>query len=169
MTQEAIFQDLEAQFAVDNRCLEFRRQLALCTRLRLTVANQEFRLAAPILGGEFVVGFDGQINAWMCFGKSKLSQLRFEIDEDSQLPRLRKRTGSFENFVSEMNPPFAAEFKPSGSPSFAAALTGAEGGLAFYLTSADSNPLSAIALASLDWLAILEAQDAQELSDWRNR
>jgi hypothetical protein len=105
----------------------------------------------------------------MCFDKSKLSRLRFEVDEDQQLPKLRKRTGAFENFVSEMNPPFAAEFKPSGLPSFAAALTGAEGGLAFYRTSGDWKPLSAIALASLDWLAILEAQDAQELSDWRNR
>ena len=169
MTQEAIFQDLEAQFASDNRCFEIRRQLALCTSLQLTVANQEFQLAAPILGSDFVVGFDGQRSAWMCFDKSKLSRLRFEVDEDQQLPKLRKRTGAFENFVSEMNPPFAAEFKPSGSPGFAAALTGAEGGLAFYRTSGDWKPLSAIALASLDWLAILEAQDAQELSDWRNR
>ena len=169
MTQEAFFEDLEAQFSSDNRCLETRRQLALCTSLRLTVANQEFRLAAPILGSDFVVGFDGQRNAWMCFGTSKVSHLRFEIDEDPQLPRLRKRTCAFENFVSEMNPPFAAEFKPSGLPSFAAALIGAEGGLAFYRASSNSRPLSAIALASLDWLAILEAQDAQELSDWRNR
>jgi hypothetical protein len=169
MTQEAFFQDLEAQFARDNRCFETRRQLALCTRLRLTVANQEFRLAAPILGNDFVVGFDGQQSAWMCFGKSKLSQLRFEIDEDPQLPKLRKRTGTFENFIAELNPPFAAEFKPSGLPSFAGALTGADGDLAFYRTSSNSRPLSAIALASLDWLAILEAQDAQELSDWRNR
>jgi hypothetical protein len=169
MTQEAIFQDLEAQFASENRCFEIRRQLALCTRLRLAVASQEFRLAAPILGSDFVVGFDGQRSAWMCFGKSKLSRLRFEVDEDPQLPKLRKRTGAFENFIAEMNPPFAVELKPSGSPSFAAALTGAEAGLAFYRPSSNSKPLSAIALASLDWLAILEAQDAQELSDWRNR
>lgn len=169
MTQEAFFQDLEAQFEIDKRCLETRRRLALCTRLRLTVANQEFRLAAPILGSDFVVGFDGQRSAWMCFGKSKFSFLRFEVDEDPQLPRLRKRAATFENFIGEMNPPFAAEFKPSGLPSFAAALTGAEDGLAFYRASDNSKSLSAIALASLDWLAILEAQDAQELSEWRNR
>ena len=169
MTQEALFQDLEAQFASDNRCFETRRQLALCTSLQLTVANLEFQLAAPILGSDFVVGFDGQRSAWMCFGKSKLSRLRFEVDEDPQLPKLRKRTGAFENFIAEMNPPFAVELKPSGSPSFAAALTGAEAGLAFYRPSSNSKPLSAIPLASLDWLAILEAQDPQELSDWRNR
>ena len=169
MTQEAFFQDLEAQFAGDSRCFETRRQLALCNRMRITVANQEFRLVAPILGSDFVVGFDTQRSAWMCFGKSKFSFLRFEIDQDEQLPRLRKRTATFENFIGEMNPPFAVEFKSSGVSGFAAALTGAEDGLAFYRTSGDSKPLSAIALASLDWLAIVEAQDAQELSEWRNR
>lgn len=169
MNPETFFEELESQFVDDNRCHKLGKHIAGCNRLSLRIASAEFSLVAPILGHDFVVGFCETRAAWMCLGKNKLSLLRFETDADSQLPKLRIRTTSFSDFLGEMAPPFAAEFKPTGETSFVAAVTGADPGLVYFKLSGLHQPLSAVGLENLDWLLLIESQDSVALEDWRDR
>jgi hypothetical protein len=169
MNPETFFEELESQFAVDNRCHGLRKHFAKCNRLSLRVSDAEFSLVAPILGHDFVVGLCEKRAAWMCLGKTKASLLRFFTDADSQLPKLRIRTTSFSDFINEMNPPFAAEIKPTGEPSFVAAVTGADHGLVYLKLPGLHQPLSALGLENLDWLMLAESKDSAALEDWRDR
>jgi hypothetical protein len=169
MNPEAFFEELESQFVVDSHCHGLRKHFAGCNRLWFRVSGTEFSLVAPILGHDFVVGFCETRAAWMCLGKSKVSLLRFVADADSQLPKLRIRTTSFSDFINEMNPPFAAEIKPTGEPSFVAAVTGADHGLVYFKQLGLRQQLSALGLENLDWLMFAESQDSAALEAWRDR
>lgn len=169
MNSETFFEELESQLLEDRRCLEWQKHIASSNRLSLRVAGVEFSLVAPILGRDFVVGFCERRTAWMCFGKHKVSLLRFVADADSQLPKLRIRSSSLIEFVGEMKPPFAAELKPTGEPAFITAITAAEQGFIYFKPPGQHEPLSALGLKILDWLIIIESPDANALSEWRNR
>jgi hypothetical protein len=169
MNPETFFEELESQFVDTNHCHKLRKHFAGCNRLSLRVAGNEFSLVAPILGHDFVVGFCEKRAAWMCLGKNKVSLLRFVTDVDSQLPKIRIRTNSFSDFIVELKPPFAAEIKPSGEPSFVAALTGADHGLVYFKLPGLNQPNSAMGLENLDWLMLVESQDSSALEEWRDR
>lgn len=169
MNSETFFEELESQFFEDKSCLELPKHFARCNRLSLRVAGNEFSLAAPILGRDFIVGFCETRAAWMCFGKDKVSMLRFVADADSQLPKLRIRSSSLNEFVAELKPPFAGEIKPTGEPTFVAAVTAADHGLVFFKLPGLHQPLSALGLEALDWLMLVESQDATALSEWQRR
>lgn len=169
MNPETLFEELESQFFDHNRCHELRKYVASCNRLSLRVAGNEFSLVAPILGSDFVVGFCEKRASWMCFGKNKVTLVRFVSDADSQLPKLRNRTSSFSDFIDEMKPPFAAELKPAGEPSFVAAVTAADHGLVYFKLPGLHEPLSALGLEVLDWLMLLESKDSSALEEWRDR
>jgi hypothetical protein len=169
MNPETFFEELESQFVDDNRCHGLRKHFAGCNRLWFRVSGTEFSLVAPILGHDFVVGFCEKRAAWMCLGKTKVSLLRLVADADSQLPKLRIRTTSFIDFINEMNPPFAAEIKPTGEPSFVAAVIGAYCGLVYFKLPGLHQPLSALGLETLDWMMLTESQDSSALEAWRDR
>jgi hypothetical protein len=169
MNPETFFEELESQFVDDNLCQGLRKLIAGCNRLSLRVCATEFSLVAPILGHDFVVGFCEKRAAWMCLCKNKVSLVRFVADADSQLPKIRIRTSSFSDFISELKPPFAAEIKPSGEPSFVVALTGADHGLVYFKPPGIHQPHSAVGLEALDWLMLVESQDSSALEEWRDR
>jgi hypothetical protein len=169
MTQEAFFEELEQQFVAENPCSELKQQLSRCTTLHLLVGNRSFQLLAPILGADFVVGFDVQTGAWMCFAKSRLLIMRFARDAEAHMPKLRIRATCLEQFLQELSLPTAAEFKPIGQPGFSAALIRVESDLAFFREPDKLASISAVSISSLEWLAIFESSDARELSDWRER
>lgn len=149
------------------RCLEVRRTLAATTKLRIEIAGEQHELVAPILGENFVVGFSKSRDTWMCFRKPKV--MRFEIDADARLPRLRRRTSKFEQIISEMNPPFAVELKLSAEQSFATVLTSVDDGFVYCRAVSSPGAVIAYGLESLDWLAIVSNRDADSLSGWRRR
>ena len=77
-----------------------------------------------------------------------------------------------EDFISEMNPAFAAKFKPVGQPCFDAVLVAIENSLAYFKrpnVRSDEPEVTAIALAALDWLGIVEAKDSTDVTQWRSR
>ena len=169
MNPETFFEELESQFVDTNHSLKLRKNLAGCNRLSLRVCGTDFSLVAPILGHDFVVGFCEERAAWMCLGKNKVSLVCFVDDADSQLPKLRIRTSSFSDFIIEMKPPFTAELKPAGEPSFVAAVTGADHGLIYFKLPGLNQPHSAVGLEALDWLMLVESQDSSALEEWRDR
>jgi hypothetical protein len=169
MNPETFFEELESQFVVDNHCHGLRKHLAGCNGLWCRISGTEFSLVAPILGHDFVVGFCEKRAAWMCLCKTKASLIRFVADADLQLPKLRIRTTSFSDFIVELKPPFAAEIKPTGEPSFVAAVTGADHGLVYFKLPGMHQPLSALGLENLDWLMLAESKDSAALEDWRDR
>lgn len=169
MNPETFFEELESQFVDDNLCHGLRKHIAGCNRLSIRVCGTESSLVAPILGHDFVVGFCEKRAAWMCLGKNKVSLLRFNADAGSQLPKLRIRTTLFSDFIVELKPPFAAEIKPSGDPSFVAAVTGADHGLIYFKLPGLNQPHSAVGLEALDWLMLVESQDSSALEEWRDR
>ena len=169
MNPETFFEELESQFVDDNFCHGLHKHIAGCNRLSLRACGTEFSFVAPILGHDFVVGFCEKRAAWTCLGKNKVSLVHFATDADSQLPKLRIRTTSFSEFIVEMKPPFAAEIKPTGEPSFVAAVTGAEHGLVYCKLPGLHQPLSALGIENLDWLMLVESQDSASLEEWRNR
>ena len=169
MNPETFFEEFESQFVDDNRCHVLRKYFASCNRLSLRVCGNEFSLVAPILGSDFLVGFCEKRASWMCLGKNKVTLVRFVADADSQLPKLRIRTTSFSDFINELKPPFAAELKPAGEPSFVAAVTAADRGLVYFKLPGLHEPLSALGLEVLDWLMLLESQDSSALEEWRDR
>lgn len=169
MNPETFFEELESQFVGDNKCHALRKHIAKCNRLLLRFSDGEFSLVAPILGHDFVVGFCEKRATWMCLGKTKASPLRFVIDADSQLPKLRIRTTSFSDFIVELKPPFAAEIKPTGEPSFVAAVIAADHGLVYFKLPGLHQQISASGLENLDWMMLAESQDSAALEDWRDR
>ncbi len=169
MNPETFFEELESQFVESNRCLELQKHIAGCNRIVLRISGSEFSLVAPILGGDFVVGFCEKRAAWMCTGKQKISLMRLFEVADAQLPRLRNRTSSLSVFIGELQPPFAAELKPSGEPAFTAVVTAAEQGLVYFKRPGLHEPHSAIGLESLEWLVLIESHDSTALAEWRDR
>ncbi len=169
MNPETFFEELESQFVENNRCLEPQKHIAGCNRILLRISGSEFSLVAPILGGDFVVGFCEKRAAWMCIGKQKLSLMRLVEVADAQLPRLRTRTSSLDDFIVELQPPFAAELKPSGEPAFTAVVTAAELGLVYFKRPGLHEPHSAIGLERLEWLVLIESHDSTALAEWRDR
>lgn len=172
MNLDTLFEDLESQLVDVNHCREKQAILAKCNRVHLQIEGEDLRLIAPILGADFVAGFHERRAAWMCIGMPKASVMSFSIDEKSKMPRLRKRSVKFENFIAELHPPFSAQFKPSGRDSFAGVLVATENSTV-YLTetsrAAAAKAVTAIDLAALDWLAVLEDKDSKDVGDWRGR
>jgi hypothetical protein len=172
MNLETLFEDLEAQLVEVNHCFETQNRLAKCNRLRLQVDAEDLVLIAPILGSDFVAGFHERRGAWMCVGLPKASVLNFSIEEKSKLPKLRRRAVKFENFITEMNPPFSAQFKPTGRAGFAGVLVAIENSMVYFTetrAAATSKAVTAIDLSALDWLAALEDKDSADVSEWRDR
>ncbi len=180
MNLETIFEDLESQLVEVNHCFETQARLAKCNRLRLQVDEEEMVLIAPILGSDFVAGYHERRSAWMCVGLPKAGVLKFSIDEKSKLPKLRRRTVKLEDFIAEMNPPFSAQFKPTGKAGFAGVLVAVENSLVYFTATGNgtalkpglkpgSKSVTAIDLAALDWLAALEDKDSADVNEWRGR
>jgi hypothetical protein len=176
MNFETLFEDLESQLVEVNHCFETQARLAKCNQLRLQVDSEEMVLIAPILGSDFVAGFHERRGAWMCVGLPKAGVLKFSIDEKSRMPKLRRRSVKFEDFIEEMNPPFSAQFKPTGKAGFAGVLIAVENALVYFTPTGDatglksvSKSVTAIDLAALDWLAALEDKDLADVTEWRDR
>ena len=172
MNLDTLFEDLESQLVDVNHCLEKQARLAKCNRLQLQLDGEDLVLIAPILGSDFVAGFHERRAAWMCVGLPKASVMNFSVDENSRMPKLRRRKVKLENFIAEMHPPFSAQFKPSGRASFAGVLVAAENAMIYFTAPGKVGNLievAAIDLAALDWLAVLEDRDSADVSDWRGR
>ena len=172
MNLDALFEDLESQFVEPNHCFEMQARLAKSNLLTMRIDGEELPLIAPILGEDFVAGYHEQRAAWICVGIPKAAEMKFSIDRDSRLPKLRRRAVKLEEFISEMNPAFAAKFKPVGQPCFDAVLVAIEDSLAYFKrpnVRSGEPEVTAIALAALDWLGIVEAKDLTDVTQWRSR
>jgi hypothetical protein len=172
MNLDALFEDLESQFLEPNHCFEMQTLLAKRNRLTFRIDDEELVLIAPILGSDFVAGFHERRAAWICAGLPKASVLKFAIDRDSRLPKLRRRAVKLEDFVGEMNPPFAAQFKPTGQSCFDAVLIAIENSIAYFKLPSPQggqSEMTAIAISALDWLGIVEAKDSADVNQWRSR
>lgn len=169
MNNEALFEELESQFTQNQGCQRSNLLLANSNRIVIRTAGVEVSLVAAILGEDFVVGLCEKRASWMCFGKQRISLLRFEEVADSQLPKLRFRSTTFCDFILELKPPFFAEIKVVGEVSFVAAVTGAEQGLVFFKLPGLHEPQSAVGRDQIDWLLAIEPQDSVALEEWSNR
>ena len=108
----------------------------------------------------------------MCVGLPKAGVLKFSIDEKSKMPKLRRRSVKFEDFIAEMNPPFSAQFKPTGKSGFDGVLLAVENSMVYFTALGDgagSKSVTAIDLAALDWFAALEDKDSADVTEWRGR
>lgn len=172
MNFETLFEDLESQLVEVNHCFETQTRLAKCNQLRIQFDAEELVLIAPILGSDFVAGFHERRGAWMCVGLPKAGVLKFSIDEKSKMPKLRRRSVKFEDFIAEMNPPFSAQFKPTGKSGFDGVLLAVENSMVYFTALGDgagSKSVTAIDLAALDWFAALEDKDSADVTEWRGR
>ena len=176
MNFETLIEDLESQLVEVNHCFETQARMAKCNQLRFQLDSEEMVLIAPILGSDFVAGFHERRGAWMCVGLPKAGVLKFSIDEKSKMPKLRRRSVKFEDFIEEMNPPFSAHFKPTGKAGFAGVLVAVENSMVYFTPAGDgtalksvSKSVTAIDLAALDWFAALEDKDSADVTEWRGR
>ena len=172
MNFETIFEDLESQLVEVNHCFETQARMAKCNQLRIQFDAEELVLIAPILGSDFVAGFHERRGAWMCVGLPNAGVLKFSIDEKSKMPKLRRRTVKLEDFIAEMNPPFSAQFKPTGKAGFAGVLVAVENSMVYFTAAGDGTRLksvTAIDLTALDWFAALEDKDSADVTEWRGR
>ena len=75
--------------------------------------------------------------------------------------------------MAEMNMPYAVDLKPTGLPEFSAVLTAVDEHFVYFKTMSvstlSSREVQAAALASLEWVAIVEAKDSSDVSEWRKR
>ena len=92
MNLETLFDDLEAQLSrkEDLRITSFQT-LTDARRVRLHFGGeQQFSLVAPILGEDFVAGFDEKTANWMCAAQTQVARIDFDPADDPELPKLRK-------------------------------------------------------------------------------
>lgn len=173
MNLDALFEDLESQLSDVTQCFENQKQMANCNRFVLQFESQNMSLIAPIIGKDFVAGYHAQRGAWICVALSKVSVLKFAIEPDARLPRLRRRTAKLEQFLAEMTLPYAVELKPTGQSEFAAVLTAVDDQFVYFklsgMTSVNVSDVHAAALSSLDWVAIVDAKDSSDVASWRKR
>ena len=139
---------------------------------RLTIAasdQTQFSLVAPILATDFISGLDEQTADWLCIQKSKISEVRFNVDTSSgaDLPTLRARDLKLEQFLSQMPMPISVAIKTSSPALRQVAIIAVSEGLLFLRDR--SEQVTAIGLHSVEFLRIIETADKNELQDWLGR
>lgn len=169
MTLEALFEDLEAGF--ERNCPVTASQITTAAN-RLTIAasdQTQFSLVAPILATDFIAGLDEQTADWLCIQKSKIAEVRFNVDTSSgaDLPTLRARDLKLEQLLSQMPMPISVAIKTSSPALRQVAIIAVSEGLLFLRDR--SEQVTAIGLHSVEFLRIIETADKNELQDWLGR
>ena len=170
MNLETLFDDLEAQMApkTDSRITNLQT-LAEVRRVRLRFSSEEqFSLVAPILGDDFVAGFDEQTANWMCAAQTKVARIDFEHDDDPDLPKLRRQSATLVEFLNAMPLPAAAFIGMSDGRSQGVVLLEATAKLLF-VQPALGAIATAHSLAALRFICLIEVTDRNELQEWSSR
>lgn len=165
MNLDAIMDDLEAQLrAESNEMLIGPLGLEKVNKVVVQqVAELSFNLVAPILGLDFVSGFDEISSNWLLVHSAQVAELRFETVPDPELPTLRRRAIRFADFITELERPVAIQYQMPDRRIHSATLTHLEGELLF------TDGLRAIGIRAPLNLRLLEVTDKNELQEWRTR
>jgi hypothetical protein len=165
MNLEAIMDDIDAQLRLENA--EPDRERNVIDEIRRVMVRQSreqvFSLVAPILGHDFVSGFDESTANWLCLQSFQIEDLRFESEADMTLPKLRRRSICLADFLQELPKPTAIQLQLADLRVVNTAFTHVEGEFLFVGNS------RAISLRSLLSLRLLESTDLNELQEWRDR
>jgi hypothetical protein len=169
MNLETIFEDLEAQLKADAPIdLSNAVSTERARRLRVELTDHSIHhLVAPILGCDFVAGFDEYSANWFFANFSCLSEIRFDASDDLELPILRKQEITFEKFLKSVKLPMAVQIKTRGSAVKALAVLAIKDSLMF--ARGPSGSTMAHSLHAVEFIQIIESSDRNELQEWSNR
>lgn len=170
MNLETLFDDLEAQLSrkEDLRITSFQT-LTDARRVRLHIGGeQQFSLVAPILGEDFVAGFDEKTANWMCAAQTQVARIDFDPADDPELPKLRRQSATLAEFLNAMPLPAAASIGLTDGRSQSVVLLEATAKLLF-VTPASGSKAVAYSLDALRFICLIEASDRIELQEWSAR
>lgn len=165
MNLDAILDDLEAQLRAES-LEEGGVPLRLDETTRVVVrqaAELSFSLVAPILGQDFVSGFDEATASWLIIHTPQTVDLVFEKAPDPDLPKLRRRSIRLADFLLQLELPAAIQFQTTDRQVHSATLIHVEGELLFI------DRARAIGMRTPLNLRLLELTDKNELQEWRAR
>jgi hypothetical protein len=169
MNLETIFDDLEAHLKAD-RTIDTSHAVSTeqARRLRVELTDSSIHhLVAPILGCDFLAGLDEYSANWFCVNFSCLSEIRFDVSGDLELPTLRKQEITFEKFLKAMKLPMAVQIKTRGSATHGVAIIAIRNSLMF--ARGPSGSTIAHSLHAVEFIEIIEYSDRNELKEWSNR
>lgn len=165
MNLEAIMDDIDAQLRLEN-AVPNRELLVLAEARRVLVRQnreQLHSLVAPIIGQDFVSGFDEATANWLCLHSSQIEDLQFDNSSNLTLPKLRQRSICLSDFLHELPKPVAVQLQLADLRVVNSAISLVEGEFLFL------GDARAIPFRSLLSLRLLEATDINELQEWRDR
>jgi hypothetical protein len=170
MNLETVFDDLEAQLACSaNSRITSLQKLFEVRRVRLHFGGeQQFSLIAPILGDDFVAGFEEQTGNWMLAAHAHLARIDFDHADDHELPKLRRQSATLSDFLKSMPMPAAASLGLTDGRSQGAVLLEATAKWLFVQPASEA-VATAHSLESLRFICLLEAIDRSELQEWSAR
>lgn len=165
MNLDAIMDDIDAQLRLENAEPNRERNALAETRRVLVRQSRElaYSMVAPIIGQDFVSGFDEASANWLCLHSAQIEELRFENDKDLTLPKLRHRSICLADFLQEFPKPTAIQLQFADLRIVNTALIQVDGEFIFVGGS------RAVSVRSLLSLRLLESTDVHELQDWRAR
>jgi hypothetical protein len=169
MNLETIFDDLEAHLKAD-RTIDTSHAVSTdqARRLRVELTDSSIHhLVAPILGCDFLAGLDEYSANWFCVNFSCLSEIRFDVSDDLELPTLRIQEITFEKFLKAMKLPIAVQIKTRGSAVKALAVLAIRNSL--MCARGPSGSTIAHSLQAVEFIQIIEYSDRNDLKEWSNR
>jgi hypothetical protein len=169
MNLETIFDDLESHLEAD-RTIDTSHAVSTdqARRLRVELTDSSIHhLVAPILGCDFLAGLDEYSANWFCVNFSCLSEIRFDVSDDLELPTLRIQEITFEKFLKAMKLPIAVQIKTRGSAVKALAVLAIKDSLMF--ARGPSGSTIAHSLQAVEFIQIIEYSDRNDLKEWSNR
>lgn len=170
MNLETLIDDLEAQFDADARKrITTSKAIQDARRLRIWIDDEaNFSLVAPILGLDFIAGFDERTADWICLIQCNVSRMQFEASQDLELPKLRRQKVTVEEFITCMPLPAAVVLGNKNGEQIRASAIDANGDLLF-LRPQKAALAEAVSFSSLNWFRLIEFADRCDLQEWSNK
>lgn len=163
MNLNAIMDDFDAKLRLEQTDRK-PKNLSLDETRRIVIkvgSESTLRLVAPILGHDFLSGFEETTTNWIILHSSNIEDVRFESCKDHDLPKLRRRDLGFIDFLKELPMPVAVQLQLADMRVINAPLTQVEGDFLFLEAS------RALSVRSLRAIRMLEATDQNQLQEWR--
>ena len=168
MNFETLFEEIESNLAATHSTRSAVPELKKYNQLQLEIFDSTtHHLVAPIIGADFYAGLDENSVCWFCIPFANVRRATFAIHLAGDLPGLRRQDVSLEQFIAASVSHSVVSFQVRGQlPDRAMLKSVAAGQLWLEETNSRAH---AVAIASLDWIKILDITDSAELSEWLER